>query len=69
MKLSYVKEHYKNNRRIAEALNITPQAVGLWPVDKIPELRAYQLADLIKKQEVQAAKLKLALSMIEAGSV
>jgi hypothetical protein len=69
MKLSYVKEHFKNNRRIAEALNITPQAVGLWSVEKIPELRAYQLADLIQKQEVHTAKLKLALKMIEAGSV
>lgn len=69
MKLSYVKEHFKNNRRIAEALHITPQAVGLWQVDRIPELRAYQLADLIKKQKEQKAKLDLALSMIEAGTV
>ena len=69
MKLSYVKEHFKNNRRIAEALNITPQAVGLWPVDKIPELRAYQLEKKKKKQKEQKAKLDLALSMIEAGTV
>ena len=69
MKLSYVKKHYKNNRRIAEALGLSPQAIGLWNVERIPELRAYQLTDLIKKQEVHAAKLKLALKMIDAGSV
>jgi|VirMetMinimDraft_7_1064189.scaffolds.fasta_scaffold364390_1 hypothetical protein len=63
-KKSEVLKHFKNNRQISLALNISAQAVGEWK-EVIPELRSYQLAEILKKRESDKTKLKLARKLID----
>tara|TARA_R110000744_G_scaffold367465_1_gene476986 strand:+ start:558 stop:788 length:231 start_codon:yes stop_codon:yes gene_type:complete len=63
-KKSEVLKHFKNNRQISLALKISAQAVGEWTED-IPELRSYQLAEILKKRESEKTKLKLARKLID----
>lgn len=37
---------------IAQALNISPQAVSYWK-EKVPELRAYQLREILEQRAVK----------------
>tara|TARA_R110000824_G_scaffold239883_1_gene428543 strand:+ start:426 stop:659 length:234 start_codon:yes stop_codon:yes gene_type:complete len=63
-KKSHVLTHFKNNRQIALSLGISSQAVGEWS-EEIPELRAYQLTEIVKKRESDKAKMKLAHKLID----
>lgn len=63
-KKSEVLKHFKNNRQISLALKISAQAVGEWN-EQIPELRSYQLAEILKKRESEKTKLKLARKLID----
>jgi len=68
MKKKKAIKRFKNMSGIARALNITPQCVGKWGED-IPALRAYQLNEIMMKQDQDALKKKLALRMLrESGA-
>jgi len=38
-------------RKLAEALGLSTQAVHRWPQEKVPELRQYQIRDILAKRD------------------
>jgi transcriptional repressor of cell division inhibition gene dicB len=53
MTLEIALQHFGNRYRLAKALGIKPQAIYQWK-GKIPELRQYQIRELIEKRAASA---------------
>jgi hypothetical protein len=56
MKTADAIQAFGTKAAIAQALNITPQAVSYWG-DEVPELRAYQLRDILAKRADAVAEV------------
>ncbi len=49
------RRYFGNDAAIAKALNISPAAVCRWG-DKVPQLRAYQIAEIMGRHEAEKSK-------------
>ena len=59
MTLEEALSHFNNSRReLAEALGVSTQAVQYWAdEEQIPELRAYQIKEIISKSRKMEPKI------------
>jgi len=55
MKKNDALQHFGSERAIAEAIGISVQAVNKWG-DDVPPLRAYQLQEKIRAEQVKETK-------------
>ena len=54
MKIDTAVRYFGNKRKLADALGISRAAIARWKGDEVPELRAYQIAEIMLRDENKA---------------